>query len=555
MGTASVVLNPDIESVIFYGGGGNDIFNINTYRSGSALTINGGGGDDTVNWTPASNNLADITSIASFSYNGGGGTADRMNVYNGSSASVYGYYVSPGYFSTFSSSTLTMGHSNIEHVLAIAGSAGDQFNIFGTNAGTTIELTGQGGNDVYQLSQLIGTTLQSIASPVIINGAGGADQISLYNGESTVGRIAHILSDSVGTVPGDNIFSPGGSVRFYNVAGSVTLTNGSGADTTYVAPNATATFNVYGNNPTTSPGDSLNLAFGEVSGAVFTGAGTGAGGYTFANRAPLNYTGIESVSMDTSSPNVSATAINFDAPSPSAQRSNLSSLAIEFGEPLNIASLIANGTIDSYIRLFYTTDTLTAGATTASATAGTAVPWIDESRFQFDAPSATLYIDLTTDGFGGANTTKLDNARYQLRITTSAFMDSYGNTLRDNDGTADGVLVIDRTYGAASQDLFRLGGDLDGDADVDLNDLGALATYYGGGAGGDCDGDGDTDLADLGLLSTYYGTTLPQAIVTTTVTTANSETPASPTTDQPIEKKPKGKKTTTSKNKSKTIFV
>jgi hypothetical protein len=48
-------------------------------------------------------------------------------------------------------------------------------------------------------------------------------------------------------------------------------------------------------------------------------------------------------------------------------------------------------------------------------------------------------------------------------------------------------------------------GDLDGDGDVDLADLGILLASYGIDDGGDLDGDGDTDLADLGILLANYG--------------------------------------------------
>jgi len=53
-------------------------------------------------------------------------------------------------------------------------------------------------------------------------------------------------------------------------------------------------------------------------------------------------------------------------------------------------------------------------------------------------------------------------------------------------------------------------GDVDLDRDVDVNDLGVLATFYGTATGmtwanGDFDGDGDVDVNDLGLLATSYG--------------------------------------------------
>lgn len=75
-------------------------------------------------------------------------------------------------------------------------------------------------------------------------------------------------------------------------------------------------------------------------------------------------------------------------------------------------------------------------------------------------------------------------------------------------------LVAWDTQGRGAHDELELIvaklGDTDFDNDVDLNDLGNLATSYGALAGaswmqGDFDRDGDVDLNDLGTLATYYG--------------------------------------------------
>jgi hypothetical protein len=52
--------------------------------------------------------------------------------------------------------------------------------------------------------------------------------------------------------------------------------------------------------------------------------------------------------------------------------------------------------------------------------------------------------------------------------------------------------------------------DFDEDGDVDVSDLGMLATGYGILTGalktdGDADNDGDVDVSDLGVLATEYG--------------------------------------------------
>ena len=60
-------------------------------------------------------------------------------------------------------------------------------------------------------------------------------------------------------------------------------------------------------------------------------------------------------------------------------------------------------------------------------------------------------------------------------------------------------------------------GDFDGDRDVDVSDLGILATNYGtiGGATlsmGDANNDGNVNVSDLGILATHYGTVAAAAV-------------------------------------------
>jgi photosystem II stability/assembly factor-like uncharacterized protein len=71
------------------------------------------------------------------------------------------------------------------------------------------------------------------------------------------------------------------------------------------------------------------------------------------------------------------------------------------------------------------------------------------------------------------------------------------------------LIAATQGRGAWSVPIVKpLNGDLDGDGDVDITDLGLLLGAYGCTGGfcfGDLDGDGDTDITDLMILLRYYG--------------------------------------------------
>ena len=80
---------------------------------------------------------------------------------------------------------------------------------------------------------------------------------------------------------------------------------------------------------------------------------------------------------------------------------------------------------------------------------------------------------------------------------------------------ASGGWVVTPAPTITSIEIIPVGGycvgDLDGDGDTDLADLGILLADFGcpqpGPCAGDLDGDGDTDLADLGILLADFGCT------------------------------------------------
>jgi hypothetical protein len=73
---------------------------------------------------------------------------------------------------------------------------------------------------------------------------------------------------------------------------------------------------------------------------------------------------------------------------------------------------------------------------------------------------------------------------------------------------------IETDFGSGAALRTELWGDLDGDSDVDLNDLSIILANYGTPSGatygqGDMNGDGDVDLNDLSMLLGVYGQTCP----------------------------------------------
>ena len=172
-----------------------------------------------------------------------------------------------------------------------------------------------------------------------------------------------------------------------------------------------------------------------------------------------------------------------------AQRSNVQTLSITFNNDTNIASLISGNTIQNVVRVF---------------TAGGVQVTLPASRYQYNAGTRTLTIDLTVDGFGGSGASMLADGRYQLRITAASITtngNSPHNQLQDTDGTVDGTHRFN---------FHRLAGDSDGDGDVDTADFqrfraAMFTTTPTNLAAFDFDGDGDIDMADYNRVRANLG--------------------------------------------------
>jgi hypothetical protein len=141
------------------------------------------------------------------------------------------------------------------------------------------------------------------------------------------------------------------------------------------------------------------------------------------------------------------TVVNGDT----AQRSNVTAIAVQFNQPTKIQDLINSGAVLTLVEVY--------GMTTHPGK-------IDLSQgrhFAWEPATNRLLIDLTTDGFGGCERSLLPDDNYQLRLrTNSVRAAAVDAALQDMDSNpADGLYTIE---------FHRLCGDMTGNKCVDAAD-------------------------------------------------------------------------------------
>jgi len=116
-------------------------------------------------------------------------------------------------------------------------------------------------------------------------------------------------------------------------------------------------------------------------------------------------------------------------------------------------------------------------------------------------------VTLTFTG-GPVNANSLADGRYTLTIDASKVGNANGGLDGNGDGTAGDSFVL--VGDPASNKLFRLFGDNDGDGDVDAQDFGAFRAAFGGttNLAFDNDNDGDVDAQDFGAFRQRFGSSV-----------------------------------------------
>jgi hypothetical protein len=455
----------DVESVEVIAGDGDDTFTIDSFQSGNALSINAGAGDDTVNFVPNSRRLDSyVTSISAFNYSGGAGN-DVMRIYNDNSPAPWNYSRTSSFiFAQQGGYIVYLNNSGVERVAVSSGAAADQFNVISVPSGSALDLEGGGGSDNYTLSQN-GST-QNIRGPVSVSGLGGGnDTVLVADNGDAVGRTFHVTADGfVGATAGDNLFGPGGSLKFDGITGVLTIRCGSGNDTAYVAPHPITPITVELGAQPAGPegvGDFAGFALADATNPVFTPGGPGAGSYTFANRAPLDYSGAEEAVEDDVAPTVDASSFEVDLP----QQAIVVQFSEEVSNSLSSAALALTNT---------TTNELIPAADIALA---------------YDTATNTATFTFPHYAYG-----VLPDGDYHLSLPAGAVTDLFGN-----------ALIAEHTL-----DFFFLQGDANRDRHVNLTDFNRLAANFGltGNATfsqADFNYDGNVNLADFNILAGRFG--------------------------------------------------
>jgi dockerin type I repeat protein len=436
-----------IESLRLAAGLGADTINQQTDNAAGSISIGGGGGNDTFNMDLSS--YIGITVAPAVSLSGDAG--NDLVTFNDSVGTN---------FATISSLTYLRGATPIfnyaafESLVYNAGPASTSILVPSTAAGTPVTINAGGGADGITIGGLSGT-LNNLAAPITVNGEDGSDLITFADTANTSAQTFHVYPTSV--------TRSGMSTVTFGTLESITLNEGAGADTTYVVPNATASIRVNGNNPTTSPGDTLGLAFATAQNPVFSAGGTGAGGYTFTNRAAVNYSGIETNQIDSVAPTIANASFVYDAPVQSVQ--------IAFSEDVTSVPVSALSLTN-----------LTSGHLFTTA----------ELALNYLAAASTAIITFPTQFHG-----ILPDGNYHA-LVSNTLTDSFGNALAGN----------------TAFDFFFLTADANHDRTVNAPDFVAMAMNFNKTSGvtfsgGDFNYDGRVNALDFNILATNFGRALP----------------------------------------------
>jgi len=176
----------NVTTVYAADGDGNDTYNVNTILAGIPVSLTGGAGNDVFNVTPAG--MKTSTLKAGLTINGGGGT-NTLNVNDQSDTTSPTWTVTTTSIAVSNASAIAF--NGLQTLNIFGGLGADTYNIDSTAAGTTLSIQGGAGNDSFNVGPdtLFVDNLQGAVS---FDGGGGNnslqvdDQSDPYNDTWTI---------------------------------------------------------------------------------------------------------------------------------------------------------------------------------------------------------------------------------------------------------------------------------------------------------------------------------------------------------------------------------
>ncbi len=527
MGSAGFGAASDVEQLSVYGGYGSDTFRIESYQSSTtALSIFAGQGLDTFNISPTVKDVAaSINSAATF-YFDGGENADLFQIDNGNSTSAWNY--------NRNGDSLTLDRQGAPYLLAlnpvncdfvfVFSGAGSDIMQLDADPNSAFVFQGGGGYDGMLMGVATGT-VDNIRTNTVFDAGDDGGYLNIFDFADTTGDVVHVFDTPsgdglIGGSAGDNLFGPGGFVRFRNLSNDVDgyglkLYLGSGIDTVYALPLATAGVFVDAGGPGSgsgaaqlaaspasgaSEGDVLNLGLATANNYVVQNTGGGSGNVTSTNKQIVSWSSIEQ-----------PVAVDDVAPYTVSQQyiaSPVSEIDLVLSE--DVGASIALGS------LYLVNDTI-----------GQQVPVVYRA---LDYDAGTKMARFTFPGYPGG---RLPPGHYTAG-TDPGLADAFGNLI----GTLQTF-----TFTIAS-----LPGDYDGNGSVQQADYDVWRSHFGQAAipftSADGNGNGVVDSADYIIWRKNLGATLPESGSGTTAVSAASESIAPPKngqTEAPAESTPASK--------------
>lgn len=150
LGGPGVGVASDMENIVVLGTSLNDEFDIDTFKSGSSLTLNGNGGNDTCDVALGSKELSgSFAAMPSFVFNGGAAT-DVLNIHSDNSTGAWTFYQTPtSVVAAKTGFSVNVTNSGVEAFSIVSGSGNDSFSIQNPTGTTTTTNAGGGLNSMY----------------------------------------------------------------------------------------------------------------------------------------------------------------------------------------------------------------------------------------------------------------------------------------------------------------------------------------------------------------------------------------------------------------------